>query len=328
MVSSKKQRRVRPKKSLYRRWISFRRVVRYGAENFVRNAWLSLAAILIMTVTLLVIIIAMASNHILKNTVDNIRDRVDMSIYVKNTIDEATVEKIKSDIQALSSVMSVQYVSSKEAKTEIAKNNADDDDVLDALNEASNRLPGTYNVKIVNINDPSQLQKYIETNSTIKKWLDPNQPPSFSSSRRTAIDNIAKHADFAERAGLIVAVVFVGIAMLVVFNTIRMAIFNRKGEIYMMRLIGADPSFVRRPFIVEAVLNGVISAIIATSLGYVLLDYSKHGVAQSGVDINQTLQLAHKYWFVVYGAVIVLGVFIGIVSSFMATGKYLKNKTY
>ena len=96
-----KKRRHRPKRSFARRWISFTRVFRYGAENFVRNAWLSLAAILIMTITLLIIFLAVASNNILKDTVNSIRDRVQMSIYVKNTIDEITAQQIKHDIEKL-----------------------------------------------------------------------------------------------------------------------------------------------------------------------------------------------------------------------------------
>ena len=321
-----KKRRHRPKRSFARRWISFTRVFRYGAENFVRNAWLSLAAILIMTITLLIIFLAVASNNILKDTVNSIRDRVQMSIYVKNTIDEITAQQIKHDIEKIPGVSAVEYISSAQARKDITNGNVDDKGFIDAINEAKNKLPSTYRVKITDINDPSKLENYTKDNDLIKKWLDPKQPPSFSSSSRTAIDNIAKHANFAEKAGVAVAVIFTAVAALVVFNTIRMAIFNRKDEIYMMRLIGAEPSFVRSPFVVEAVLNGVISAIIATSTGLVLFDLAKDKISSYGVEITQTIEFATKHWYLVYGVMIGAGILIGIFSSFLATGKYLKEK--
>src|SRR5690606_22091862 len=100
-----------------------------------------------------------------------------------------------------------------------------------------------------------------------KKYADPDRPASFSGERRTAIQNIARWVDFAEKAGFGASLVFIIISSLIVFNTIRMAIFNRKEEIQMMRLIGADSSFIRGPFVVEAVVYGFIAAVLATVLG-------------------------------------------------------------
>lgn len=321
-----KKRRHRPKRSLARRWITFVRIFRYGAENFVRNAWLSLAAILIMTITLLIIFLAVASNNILKDTLDRIRDRVDMSIYVKNSIDTASAEQIRQDIAKLPGVIEVKYVSAIEARKILAEQNVENDDFLNALNEARNKLPSTYHVRIDDINDPGQLEAYVRDDQLIKKWLDPKQPPSFSSSSRTIIDNIAKHASFAEKAGIVVAMVFMIVAVLVVFNTIRMAIFNRKDEIYMMRLIGAEPSFVRNPFIVEAVLNSLISAIVAASVGMILFNLSREKLIGYGIDINPTIKLTTNYWYAVYLAMMLAGTIIGIFSSLLATRKYLREK--
>lgn len=321
-----KKRRHRPKRSLARRWISFTRVFRYGAENFVRNAWLSLAAILIMTITLLIIFMAVASNNVLRDTVDAVRNRVKMSIYVKQNIDQKAVDQIKQDIQNIPGVLEVNYVSSEEARNKFAEANAGNQSIIDALKESKNNFPATYHVKIEDIDNPSKLEDYTKNDELIKKWLDPKQPPSFSSSHRMTIDNIAKYAKFAEKAGIAVAIIFTAVASLVVFNTIRMAIFNRKDEIYMMRLIGAEPGFVRSPFIVEAVLNGVISAVIATSSGLIAFDLLKDTLTEKGIEITGTIELATRYWYLVYAVMIMVGMAIGVCSSFLATRKYLKEK--
>ncbi|MDO4870803.1 MAG: permease-like cell division protein FtsX [Candidatus Saccharibacteria bacterium] len=319
------KRRPRPKRSLARRWVTAMRIWRYGAENFVRNAWLSLASMLIMTITLLVIFIGVASNNVLKDTINSVRDQVEMSIYVKNTIDPRAVETIKKSLSELKGVTSVAYESSSELRKQVAKDNADSEDILESLNEASNKLPSSFKVKIEDINNPSVLEKFVQDNELMKKWLDPTSPPSFSS-KREMINNIAKHADLAEYAGIVVVVVFVVISMVVVYNTIRMAIFNRKDEIYMMRLIGAEPSFVRNPFIVEAIFNSMISAIAATSLGMILFDLIKTNLDNYGIKMSTTVDLMTKYWPVVFLGMILIGALIGIVSSFLATGKYLKEK--
>lgn len=319
------KRRHRVKKSFQRRWITFLRILRHGSENFIRNAWLSLAAILIMTITLLIIFLAVASNDVLHKTVDSIRDGVDMSIYVKNNITDADARKIQQELQKLDSVVSVKLVEAKQAKKDIEQKYVGDDEILHALSIAKNKLPSTYQIKVKDINNPGELEHFVQTNETVKKWLDEKQPPSFSSSSRTVIDNIARYADFAEKIGILVAVIFVAVSILVVFNTIRMAIFNRKDEIYMMRLIGAEPGFVRSPFIVEAVLNGLISAVIATSLGIVIMNLVKDGLTNYGIIIAVTLRFVSTYWYVVYGVMIGFGFVIGVFSSILATAKYLKS---
>lgn len=320
------KRRHHPKRSLARRWITTVRIWRYGAENFVRNAWLSLASMLIMTITLLVIFVGVASNNVLKDTINSVRDRVEMSIYVKNTIDQEAVDKLKESLKTLKSVTSVEYITSSEARTQVAKDNSDSEEILESLNEAHNKLPGIFRIKIEDINNPSELEKFVAEDQLMKDWLDPSTAPSFSSSRRDAINNIAKHADLAELAGIVVVVVFVMISMVVVYNTIRMAIFNRKDEIYMMRLIGAEPSFVRNPFIVEAILNSVISSLTATSLGMILFELVKAKLDNYGIEVVGTVELMTKYWYLVFLGMILVGALIGIISSFLATGKYLKEK--
>lgn len=320
------KRRSRPKRSFARRWITTVRIWRYGAENFVRNAWLSLASMLIMTITLLVIFVGVASNNILKDTLHGVRDSVEMSIYVKNNIDSKSIEEIKKTILDLPSVLGVEYLSSSDARSQVAKDNSDSDEILESLNEAHNKLPSTFRIKITDINDPSELENLVQENQLVKSWLDPTAKPSFSSERREAINNIAKHANLAEVAGIVIVLVFVGISMVVVYNTIRMAIFNRKDEIYMMRLIGAEPSFVRNPFIVEAILNSMISALAATSLGMIMFELIKTQLTNYGIEVAATVELMTKYWYLVFAGMLLTGALIGMASSFLATRKYLKEK--
>jgi cell division transport system permease protein len=297
---------------------------RYGVNNFSRNAWLTIAATAVMTITLLVVFTTFAARNVLLDTVGVIRDSVDMSIYVKNGTSSEDVKSITTSLKSLSTVKGVEYISPTMARENFARANSGNPGELEALNEATNQFPGTFRVKIVDINDPSQLRTFVETNDVVKENLDPNRKPSFAGDRKSAIESIGRWVGFAERAGLLASVVFVAISSLIVFNTIRMAIFNRKDEIQMMKLIGADRSFIRGPFLVEAVVYGCIAAVIATILGLVLLQASSSKLLAAGVNIDSTLALTTTYMPIVLLSMIVLGGMIGIISSLLATQRYLK----
>lgn len=307
-----------------RQWITFLRMCRYGVNNFSRNAWLTIAATAVMTITLLIVFVTLAARNVLVDTVAEIRDKVDMSIYVKNSATSEDVEEIKKGLENLSSVRRVSYVSPQEARENFAQQNKSNPGALDALNEATNEFPGTFRINPVDINKTDELRQFVETNETVKENIDPNRQPSFAGERRSAIENIGRWVGFAEKAGLVASILFVAISSLIVFNTIRMAIFNRKDEIQMMKLIGADRSFIRGPFVVEAVVYGFIAAIIATILGVILLFAAREPLLNYGVMVATTIDLVTVYIGFVLLGMILLGTLIGIISSLLATRRYLR----
>jgi len=307
-----------------RQWITFVRMCRYGVNNFSRNAWLTIAATAVMTITLLIVFMTLASRNVLLDTVAEIRDKVDMSIYVKTDVADEDVKTIQAGLEQLSSVRRVTYVSPEQARANFAQANKGSSTTLEALNEATNQFPGTFRISPVDINKTDQLRQFVETNETVKENLDPNRAPSFAGDRRSAIENIGRWVDFAEKAGLVASIVFVVISSLIVFNTIRMAIFNRKDEIQMMKLIGAERSFIRGPFVVEAVVYGFIAAILATILGMALLYASSEKLLSYGIVVGGTINFVTIYVGLVVLAMIVLGSVIGVVSALLATRRYLQ----
>ncbi len=306
-----------------RQWITFIRMCRYGVNNFSRNAWLTIAATAVMTITLLIVFATLAARNTLVSSVDVIRENVDMSIYIKTDTPKDTVEEIQSGLEGLTSVKSVTYITPEDAREAFAISNDEDADTLNALNEASNRFPGTFNVQLDDINDTDELRAFTDSNATVKANIDANRPPSFAGERRSAIEGIAQGVVFADRVGIIATVVFVVISSLIVFNTIRMAIFNRRDEIEMMKLIGADKSFIRGPFIVEAVVYGFIAAVLATIIGVAGLFWIKDRLI-GGIEIQPTIEFVTNYIGFVLLAMILLGAAIGVFSSLLATRRYLK----
>lgn len=324
MSSKSEPRALQQNKHARRQWLTFVRMCRYGINNFSRNTWLTIAATAVMTITLLIIFMTLVARQVLVDTVNDIKQKVDMSIYVRTDTSDSDAKRIKEQLSELQSVKKVVYISPEQARKDFAIQNKGDAQTLEALNEATNRLPGTFRVSVEDINNPAELDKFVKTNALYKQHADPDRPASFSGERRSAIQNIGRAVQFAESAGLIASVVFIVISSLIVFNTIRMAIFNRKEEIQMMKLIGADRSFIRGPFIVEAVVYGFIAAVIATVLGVAALYGMREKLESYEVAIGSTIETVTIYLAVVLFGMIIAGAAIGVVSSLLATRKYLK----
>ena len=307
-----------------RKWLTFVRMCRYGINNFSRNAWLTIAATAVMTITLLIIFTAVVTRSILADSVSALRQKVDMSIYLKTDTTDDQAGAISQQLRKLSSVQSVTYVSADDARAQIVQENKGDVQYLAALKEATNKNPATLHVVVQDINDTSQLSNFVDTNSLVKQHLDSARAPSFAGERRASIESIGRAIGFAQQVGIVASLVFIAISSLIIFNTIRMAIFNRKEEIQMMKLIGADRSFIRGPFLVESLVYGFIAAIIATGLGFAGLYASSKTLSSYQISVQPTIDFVSSYGVFVLLGMIGLGAFIGIVSSLLATQRYLK----
>ena len=307
-----------------RQWLAFVRMCRYGVNNFTRNAWLTIAATAVMTITLLIILLTVVAQNVLSDTAAEVGKNIDRSIYLKTGTTEQEAKPIMDDLRKLSNVESVSFVSSEAGRSKVAQENKADMGVLSALNEATNKIPATIRISLKDVNNTLLLVEFVNANQPLKEYIDAARRPSFMGDRKAATDTIADWTAAAQKIGIGASVVFMAISMLIIFNTIRMAIFNRKDEIEMMKLIGADKNFIRGPFVVEAVVYGFIAAVIATGVGLAILYSARAGVGEWGLNIRPTLDMFTMYVGFVLLGMIALGAIIGMISSFLATRRYLK----
>ncbi len=323
--SPKEAKAIKQQKRQRRQWLTFLRMCRYGINSFTRNAWLTVAATAVMTITLFVIFVGVVSQNVLHNTVDLVRDKVTMSVYLKTETTQEEAGQVVSELRNLNSVVAVVTESPEDARKNFINQRSDDPDALDAVKEATNKFPWTLNIKVVDINDTEELSHFVATNPVAVAHIDPKRAASFAGDRKEVIENIAKTAAFIQQISIIVGVVLIAVSMLIIFNTIRMAIFNRREEIQMMKLIGAERSFIRGPFLVEAIVYGFFAAIIACGLGYVILRLSSPWLLSVGANVQGTLDLVQLYAGFVLLGMILIGAIIGIISSLLATSRYLKT---
>jgi cell division transport system permease protein len=298
------------------------RVLQAGTRNFMRNAWLSTAATAVMTITLTIIVISFISNSALTQTIKGVTDKIDVSIYLKDTATQAQRDAFKKALEANENVESVHYRTKEEALDIYKKQIAGNQKLIEGLAITGNPLPPSFQVKA---KDPKKLDSIIavSTQPDYKDLLDPTAPPSYSGQNKDTINRIVRVSNFFKSSELIASILFVIISTLIIFNTIRMAIFTRREEIEIMKLVGATKWFIRGPFIFEAALYGIIAAVIAVVLSYALLLGGAPKLA-SYINVDSTINFFRSYPLLIIAGELVIGICIGALSSLLAMSRYLK----
>lgn len=313
-------------KGFARRVITFRRILRTGVLNFVRNAWLGIAAMAVMVITLTIVLFSIIANATFTNTVQQITDRIDISVYLKDSVAPKQRDSLIEQVKALDNVKSVKYLSKDEALDAYKKQNANNLDLLLAISQTDNPLPASLQIKPKDPNKIESIKTFLEKQEIKDLQSDDT---SYSGDRKQAIDKITHATSFFRKAGVAGIVIFSIISMLIIFNTIQMAIFNRRDELTIMRLLGASTNYIRGPFIVEAVMYGVVSGILSLVIVHILFAVSANAFQASSLgvlDINYSNKyFSDRYW-IFLGLQLGSGVVIGAVSSFIATRRYLKFK--
>jgi len=303
------------------------RIIKAGLQNFVRNATLAVAAVAVMVITLTIVLFSVIANATFNNTVQQITDKIDISMYLKDTVTNDQRNSLIQNLEQLPNVKSVSYVSKDMALSIYEKLNQSQPDLLSAISQTGNPLPASLDIKPRDSNKIQDIKNYLDKPEILALQSDQT---SYSGDRKAAIDKISKATYFFREAGIASVIVFAAVSMLIIFNTIRMAIFNRRDEITIMRLLGASSWYIRGPFVVESIIYGVVSAIISLTLCNLLFSVSSSALGASSLgllDIHYANDyFASHFWLFLTGQM-AIGILIGAVSSLIATRRYLKFRT-
>lgn len=294
-------------------------------HSFLRNAWLSVAATIVMTITLACILLTFFASYTLNSTVKSFTARIDVSIFFKN---EATKDQIDAVTKELKNnadlgVKEITYISKEEARASFEQQNEGDLKTLQAIAQAPDAFPASIRVKTL---DTAQLQDVVEVTRQEKHAAVVDRDSYRDDARRTAVDRLGNIAKFLRNFGLVASILFGAISILVILNTIRMTIFNRKDEIEIMQLIGASKWYIRGPFLVEASIYGVIAGIFAVASFYVGVLGQAPKLGDYVEEISPAVSQFNEWFWIIVPAVLAAGVLIGIFSSYLAIRKHLKLK--
>lgn len=307
------------------------RIVKYGTRGFSRNIWLSSAATVVMSITLIILFVTVVASIILTSTAEMMKDKIDITIYFKPTTSESALADLEELMREDSNVKSVETSTSQEEYEKFLVENANSDEVLNILDDEMKELmigkmQSTMRIKVHDVDDLTSVKKLVEEDELFEKYVDKEKAPTYDVNR-AEINTITSWARIARTGGIILAAVFLVISILIIFSTIRMAIFSRREEIYMMKLVGADKGFIRGPFLVEAEICGIIAGVIAGTVSYFGFKFLSPKLAGYGIDVGSINQvLESNQLILVFLVFIAAGVIIGRLSARLAVSKYL-NKT-
>ncbi len=313
---------------MHRRFTTFLRIINTGIVNFMRNVTLAVAAMAVMSVTLTIVLFSLIANATFENTINEITSKVTVSVYLQDTTTEAQAKQLVAGLKKQPNVRRVVYLSKQKAAQVYIDQNKANQGLATAVIEANNPIPATIQISPRDINKVQEIKNFLVTPSN--KALQIADSPSYNDKRKEAIDNIAHATNVLRKIGLISVVVFAVTCVLTIFNTIQMAIFNRRDEITIMRLLGASTHYIRGPFIVESAIYGLLSAvfsILIVNSAFLATSSALQASSLGLLDINFANQYFNNHFWQLLGLQIGSGILIGTVSSIIATRRYLKFKT-
>ena len=306
------------------------RIIKYGTKGFGRNIWLSMAATVVMAVTLIILFVTIVASAILTNTAEMMKDKIDITIYFKPNTSEELLGQLTEIIKTDANIKTVETSTSEEEYEKFLEENAESEEIIGILDDEMKELmiqkmQSTMRVKVYDIDNIDSVKELVATNPVFVQNIDLEMAPTYDVNR-AEIATITSWARIARTGGIIFAGVFLVISILIIFSTIRMAIFSRREEIYMMKLVGADKSFIRGPFLVEAEISGIIAGVVAATVSYFGFRFLSPKLTGYGINIEQIDKILESNQLVlVFVAFILAGALIGRISAHLAVSKYLKK---
>jgi cell division transport system permease protein len=299
---------------------SFIRMVKSGFSSFTRNGWLSVASITVMVLTLLTLSIFFILNIVLNTGIKTIQDKIDISVYLNDGIAQNQVIDLQNDLANMSEVKSINYISKDQAMADFKAQNKDNQKLLDSLNGIDNSLPASLEIKVY---DPSKL-------GDITKVLESDKYKSIVmkisyKENEDIINKLFRATNLTKQIGIIITIAFTLVSLIIIFNTVRIAIFSRMEEIEIMKLVGATPGFIKGPFLIEGTLYGIIATVISMVILSSILYFAAPAVANYIGGVGNTISnFLRDNIIEVLLIQLGVGIFIGVFSSWLAIRKHLK----
>ena len=256
------------------------------------------------------------------------RDKIDITIYFQPNTSQKTLDELSKIISSDKNIKSVVVSTSEQEYDKFIEENSDSEDIINVLDDEMralmiSKMQATMRIKVYDVDNLDSIKDLGATNDVFKENVDDEMSPTYDVNQ-AEIATINSWARIARTGGIILAIVFLVISVLIVFSTIRMAIFSRREEIYMMKLVGADKRFIRGPFLVEAEICGLISGLLAATVSYAGFMIMAPKLSGYGIDIEVIVDiLTSNKLILVYLVFIALGIVIGRVSAWLAVSKYL-----
>lgn len=299
-------------------------VCKFALQGFWRNFWLSVVTISVIVLVFFSVNFLVIINKISETLLAAMHEKVDISIYFKAATKDEAIATAENELQSISQIKTVEIISRQEALASFRKKHKDNTNILKALEELDeNPLGPTMRVKAKDIHDYDEIMGLIEN----AKFSSDVASKSFDNNKQM-IDKINIMSGYVNKFGLIVTFIFLFISILIVFNTIKLAIYTHEKEIAIMKLVGASNSFISLPYIIESILYALVATAVSILMFLPLLAF-----IQPYIDIffrgfeGGSLQVSSYFqenFLVIFGPELLGIILLNIIASGLAMRRYLR----
>ncbi len=303
---------------------AIRRITRAGFVGFWRSAYVSLASIFVITVTLFVIGSTMFIDQLLVTSLQTIQSKVDINVYFETTATQDEINAIKAEIEALPEVSSVVYTSREEALIKYREKNRNDEISLQALAELDeNPLEADIAIQAKEISQYEGISRFLEEKRAATSVQSQVISKINYNDNKESIDTLTAIIDTVEKASFAIMIALIIVAVLITFNTIRLAIYTAREEISIMRLVGASNMFIRGPFMVQGLMYGLVAGVFAILILYPLVAWLGPRAEEFFDGFNLLTYFINNFGSI-FLTLVGIGIVLGLLSSILAIARYLR----
>jgi cell division transport system permease protein len=300
--------------------LSFARVIKFSFQDIGRNIWLSIVTMSILILALFSVNMLLTVNVISQAAIGAVKEKIDVNIYIKPDTEESKIMALKAQISGLSQVKDVRYISKQEALESFKDKHQNDPEVMESLKEIG-KNPLTPSM-VIKPKDVDQYQELIINLNSIED--DIIESRNFDD-HKLMIDKINGITDRVSEAGMVISFTFIIITLLLVYNSIRVAIYTHRREIKIMRLVGASNWFIRAPYLFSGIIYTVVGVSAIVVIYYFFLNLLQPYIETFFIDYDINLAAHFRDNFIgIFGLQFLVGIVVNMGASLIAVSKYSK----
>lgn len=300
--------------------ISLFRILKFSLQDITRNIWLSLVTLSILILALFSINMLLAVKVISQDAISAVKEKIDISLYIKSEAEEGKINALRGQVSALENVRRIRYVSKQEALESFREKNKNNPEILSALKELG-RNPLSPSL-VITPNDTNGIADLIESLKRLNSDIIESRDFSDNSLILNKINAITRKVN---EVGLLIISIFVATSLLVVYNSIRVAIYTHRREIEIMRLVGASNAYIYMPFIVSALIYTILSGLVVVTLFFPFLGLLQPYLEAffTGYSVNIIGYFLDNFTLIFGGELLIVAA-INSLASWLAIRKYAR----
>ncbi len=301
--------------------ISIYRTSQFALQNFRRNLWLSIVTIFILFLTLFTISLVSGVNLMTSKAIDAVKEKVDIDIFFEPTTSEDKILEAQTFLKGLDEVKDAKYMSQEMALEQFKTTHADDLEIQASLEELDdNPLPASLIITAQELDDYQAIIDKFEASP----YNSLAQSKDFVN-HQDVIDRLNLVIKRVYQVGITISAIFIFISIIVVFNTVRLAIFSHREEIGIMKLVGATNWFIRAPFLLEGILYALIASLLTMVVMYPLVIAMSPYVDAFFTGYNfDLLQYINSYIWQIFVMQFLISLLLSLLSTSIAITRHLK----